>query len=213
MALIHGGQLDKVAADYDIPTSDWLDLSTGIAPTSYPIPNIPENLWQNLPQSSATLIESAKQYYQCENIFVTNGSQAIIKALPLLCQTGDDTFTVVNGDVFTDFDFSTLPIELPQKHAHLVMVDNPVHNPAGDFCFKDKRLLEAGADKLTFSGVACYHSSFFAGQKADVKPLAPMLRTAIKDKLISAQHYKGQWTDVGTPERLAELNMTSTNQE
>lgn len=82
MALIHGGQLNKVALEYNIPVENWLDLSTGIAPLSYPIPAIKQSLWQQLPQESQALIKAAKNYYQCEKILVTNGSQSIIKALP-----------------------------------------------------------------------------------------------------------------------------------
>ncbi|WP_085298867.1 threonine-phosphate decarboxylase CobD [Cognaticolwellia mytili] len=84
MALIHGGQLQQVAEQYKIPLSDWLDVSTGIAPLSYPIPDIPLKAWQQLPQQSPALIAVAKQYYQCSELLVTNGSQAIIKALPEL---------------------------------------------------------------------------------------------------------------------------------
>lgn len=84
MALIHGGQLQQVAEQYQIPMSEWLDLSTGIAPISYPIPDIPLSAWQQLPQRSPELIAAAKQYYQCSALVVTNGSQAIIKALPEL---------------------------------------------------------------------------------------------------------------------------------
>jgi cobalamin biosynthetic protein CobC len=84
MALIHGGQLQQVAEQYKIPATDWLDLSTGIAPISYPIPDIAPSVWQQLPQQSPELITAAKQYYQCSELIVTNGSQAIIKALPEL---------------------------------------------------------------------------------------------------------------------------------
>ena len=86
MTLIHGGQLEEIAAQYKIPKTDWLDLSTGIAPTSYPIPEIPLSTWQNLPQQSPELVNAAKKYYQCSELIITNGSQAIIKALPALYQ-------------------------------------------------------------------------------------------------------------------------------
>jgi cobalamin biosynthetic protein CobC len=86
MALVHGGQLQQVAKQYNIPAQDWLDLSTGIAPISYPIPNIPLSAWQQLPQYNEALIDAAKQYYRCSQLLVTNGSQAIIKALPTLYQ-------------------------------------------------------------------------------------------------------------------------------
>ncbi|OKY25699.1 threonine-phosphate decarboxylase CobD [Thalassotalea sp. PP2-459] len=84
MALIHGGQLRQVANDYNIPIHDWLDLSTGIAPFSYPIPNIPGIAWQQLPQFSPALHDAALQYYQCANILVSSGSQSLISVLPTL---------------------------------------------------------------------------------------------------------------------------------
>lgn len=84
MALIHGGQLLQVAKQYNIPTQNWLDLSTGIAPLSYPIPTIPEKLYQTLPQANVDLKAAAKRYYNADNLLVTNGSQAIIKLLPSL---------------------------------------------------------------------------------------------------------------------------------
>ncbi|NQZ89261.1 MAG: aminotransferase class I/II-fold pyridoxal phosphate-dependent enzyme [Colwellia sp.] len=82
--LIHGGQLNEIAELYSIPLKKWLDLSTGISPISYPIPNIPENIWQQLPQTSDGLIEAAKRYYCTENINATSGSQAVIARLPNL---------------------------------------------------------------------------------------------------------------------------------
>lgn len=82
--LEHGGQLNKVAKLYSIPPEQWLDLSTGISPISYPIPNIPQHIWQQLPQTSTGLHQAAKSYYQTENISVTSGSQAVIARLPSL---------------------------------------------------------------------------------------------------------------------------------
>ncbi|MDO6427569.1 threonine-phosphate decarboxylase CobD [Thalassotalea sp. 1_MG-2023] len=84
MALTHGGQLTQVANEYQIPMRDWLDLSTGIAPFSYPIPEIPDIVWQQLPQPSSALISAAQRYYQCRNISVSSGSQTIISLLPML---------------------------------------------------------------------------------------------------------------------------------
>ncbi|WP_158967370.1 N-acetylmuramate alpha-1-phosphate uridylyltransferase MurU [Paraglaciecola sp. L3A3] len=131
----------------------------------------------------------------------------IIQALPLLCQNEKEvSFTVVNGDIFTNYDFTQLPIEIPAQSAHLVMVDNPTHNPEGDFYCVAGHILDTGQQKLTFSGIAQYHKDFFAGQNIAVKPLAPMLREAISVRNVSGQHFHGEWTDVGTPERLAVLN-------
>lgn len=84
MALIHGGRLQQVAKKYNIAPKNWLDLSTGIAPFSYPIPKIPENYYQSLPQENRGLEAAAKNYYNADSLLVTNGSQAIIKLLPSL---------------------------------------------------------------------------------------------------------------------------------
>lgn len=136
----------------------------------------------------------------------------ISKALPLLCPTEkDEIFTVVNGDIFTDFDFATLPAHLATgTDAHLVMVDNPSHNPDGDFYFAQQGLYPYQGKKLTFSGIAVYNKEFFAKVNSAVTPLAPMLRAAINRGSIGAQHFTGQWTDVGTPQRLIELNKTDS---
>lgn len=86
MALIHGGQLQRVAKAFNIAQKHWLDLSTGIAPYSYPIPTIPSYLYKDLPQERDNLTKAAKRYYDTSNVLVTNGSQAIIKLLPELWQ-------------------------------------------------------------------------------------------------------------------------------
>ncbi|MCI2284082.1 threonine-phosphate decarboxylase CobD [Colwellia sp. MSW7] len=95
MALIHGGQLQQVAKQYNIPAENWLDLSTGIAPFSYPIPSIPEKVYQSLPQTSSDLKTAAKRYYNADNLLVTNGSQAIIKLLPTLWRKKNPLSTTV----------------------------------------------------------------------------------------------------------------------
>lgn len=132
----------------------------------------------------------------------------IVNALSLLCPTAEDElFTVVNGDIFTDFDFDTLPSYLAAGvDAHLVMVNNPSHNTDGDFYFNGHDLHPKQGCKLTFSGIAIYRKRFFAQVGSGVKPLAPMLFTAIEQGIIGAQHFSGQWTDVGTPQRLNALN-------
>jgi MurNAc alpha-1-phosphate uridylyltransferase len=133
----------------------------------------------------------------------------IAQALPLI---GDEPFVVVNGDVFTDFDFAGL---LPRLRglaaddllAHLVLVDNPPHHPAGDFALDGERVAPAGANRLTFSGVGLYRPQLFAGiTRGSRAPLAPLLRAAMGRGAVSGEHYGGRWFDVGTPERLAELN-------
>lgn len=136
----------------------------------------------------------------------------IAKALPLL---GTEPFLVVNGDVFVDVDFAHLKQGLAQgKLAHLVMVDNPPQHPQGDFVFQGGKLALEGEPKLTFSGVAVYHPSLFANvAPGQVAKLAPLLQQAISQGQASAEHYHGIWHDVGTPERLHELDRQLTDQQ
>jgi N-acetyl-alpha-D-muramate 1-phosphate uridylyltransferase len=136
----------------------------------------------------------------------------IINAMPLLCKdVAMEYFAVVNGDIFSDFDFSQLPKQLGNDLAHLVMVENPPHNPRGDFSFAHGRLQQGDTDKLTFSGIAVYHKTFFSGLKSGTLALAPLLRNFIGKNKVSAQQHQGSWCDVGTPERLAMLNQQEEN--
>lgn len=82
MTLTHGGNLHTIAANSDIPLEDWLDLSTGISPFSYPIPHIPEYIWRELPQSDSKLIQAATTYYQTAEFLPVSGSQSAINLLP-----------------------------------------------------------------------------------------------------------------------------------
>lgn len=140
----------------------------------------------------------------------TGGGMA--KALPHL---GTDPFIAVNGDVFCEADFSLLP-SAPEGLAHLVMVDNPEHNPNGDFALLENGILASEGDqRLTFSGIGVYRPELLLRYQAQWQSvdatdprfkLAPILRQAMREGLISGSHYQGLWTDVGTPERLALLN-------
>lgn len=125
----------------------------------------------------------------------------IIQALPLL---GPAPFIVVNADIWTDYDFTQLPRTLSGK-AHLVLVDNPAHHRGGDFALVASILRNAG-DKLTYSGIGVYSPALFAGMPPGVRPLAPILRSAIAQGEITGEWYRGQWWDIGTPERLQELD-------
>lgn len=127
----------------------------------------------------------------------------IAYALPLL---GNACFAVVNGDIHTDFDFATLR-EPDDALAHLVLVDNPPHHPAGDFALAGGRLANDGAARYTFSGIGVYHPALFSGIVAGAKcQLAAVLRPQIEAGRVSGEHFRGRWTDVGTPERLAALD-------
>ncbi len=126
----------------------------------------------------------------------------IQRALPLL---GEQPFVVVNGDIWTDFDFTALRQPLSGL-AHLVLVDNPAHHPQGDFCLLDGRVSEAGsASKLTYSGMAVLHPALFRECVAGAFKLAPLLRQAMASGQVTGEHYRGRWVDVGTHERLAEV--------
>ena len=127
----------------------------------------------------------------------------IINALPLL---GDDPFLVVNGDIWCDFDFTSIPELSPQVQAHLVLVENPDHNHKGDFSLKHGMIKNTGEYMYTFSGIGIYAIDFFTGQGSGISPLAPLIRSKCAENLVSGQLHKGRWTDVGTIERLQELD-------
>lgn len=128
----------------------------------------------------------------------------IIQALPLL---GDAPFVVVNADIWTDFDFATLPDKL-NAAAHLVMVDNPPHNPQGDFHLADGMLSVEGNNRLTFSGIGVYQKQLFAPYIAGKRQLLPVLLAAMAANSVSGEHFRGMWRDIGTPERLQEIQNT-----
>ena len=117
----------------------------------------------------------------------------IIKALPHLGKE----FLVVNGDVWCDYEFNN-EFDLKNKLAHLILVPNPEHNLKGDFEFKN--------EKYTFSGIGYYSSKLFEGLACENRPLAPILRENIELNNISFELYNGIWRDIGTPQRLKEIN-------
>ncbi len=133
----------------------------------------------------------------------------IAHALPLL---GEKPFVVVNGDIWTDYDFSALRRQgLPRGLARLVLVDNPPHHPQGDFALlphgEGFRVSEEEGERLTFAGIGCYHPRLFAAVEPDRPlPLAPLLRAAMAAGEICGEHFRGRWTDVGTPQRLLQLD-------
>jgi N-acetyl-alpha-D-muramate 1-phosphate uridylyltransferase len=125
----------------------------------------------------------------------------ILNALPLL---GPAPFLVVSADIFTDLDFGGLRLE-PAALAHLVLVPNPPHHPRGDFALEGDHVLLGGA-RLTYGNVGIYRPEFFAGCTPGRFPLVEPLERAIAQGAVRGQLFGGQWSDVGTPERLAELN-------
>ncbi|NOU21690.1 MAG: nucleotidyltransferase family protein [Methyloglobulus sp.] len=127
----------------------------------------------------------------------------IINALPLL---GKETFLVVNGDIATDFPFAGLK-EITVELAHIVLIDNPPHHTQGDFSLDSAgNVTENDSHRFTFSGIGLYHPDLFSKTPPGKSKLAPLLREAIAAKKVTGQHYPGFWMDVGTPERLEELD-------
>ncbi len=126
----------------------------------------------------------------------------IFRALPWL---EDDLFLVINGDVWCDHPL-TMPVLPRALLAHLVLVDNPAHHAQGDFFFDGRRINNTGEPRLTFSGIGWYRPELFSHCKPGRFPLAPLLREAMQQGQVGGEYYAGIWRDVGTPERLAELN-------
>jgi MurNAc alpha-1-phosphate uridylyltransferase len=133
----------------------------------------------------------------------------IANALPLL---GEDFFLVVNGDIFTDMNFNdchkqVITMQQHDKLAHLYLVNNPPQHAQGDFVLNDGRVEPEGPNKLTFSGVGIYHPKLFADvEQGQPAKLAPILKTAMQGQQVSGEHYRREWHDIGTPQRLAALN-------
>ena len=129
----------------------------------------------------------------------------IAQALSML---GADPFLVVNADVYCDYDFAALAgLDLDDRLAHLVLVDNPPQHPGGDFALDSGLVSEACGPRLTYSGIGVYAPRLFAGIEPGAKvPLAPLLRKAIASGLVTGEHFCGRWHDVGTPERLQALD-------
>jgi MurNAc alpha-1-phosphate uridylyltransferase len=132
----------------------------------------------------------------------------IAYALPLL---GAAPFAVVNSDIYSDFDFARLHAALAvlaggERLAHLVLVDNPPHHPGGDFCLSAGRVVLEGEPRLTFSGVGAYSPALFAAlPRGERCQLATLLAPAMAQGLVTGEHHRGLWMDIGTPQRLAEL--------
>jgi len=140
---------------------------------------------------------------------------AMLNALPVL---GKAPFLAINGDIWSDFDFARL-LRAPKGLAHLVLVDNPLHHPTGDFhLHRNGQVSAQGRRTFTFSGMGMYRPEFLTHWREVIGmhpgadtipprfPLAPLLRAAMRRGLVTGEHHPGLWTDVGTPERLEDLN-------
>ncbi|MBD8899902.1 N-acetylmuramate alpha-1-phosphate uridylyltransferase MurU [Rhodanobacter sp. DHG33] len=139
----------------------------------------------------------------------------MLNALPML---GPEPVLTISGDVWCDADLATLPAE-PVGLAHLLMVDNPAHHPGGDFRMDAQGLLHAGGEsRLTYSGIGVFRRELLDGWReavgdapgAEAKPprfkLRPLLEAAMARNALTGTLHRGRWTDVGTPQRLAQLD-------
>ncbi|KAF7775385.1 hypothetical protein PCIT_a1564 [Pseudoalteromonas citrea] len=127
----------------------------------------------------------------------------IINALPYLTEHHED-FIVINGDIFTDYDVHALKqLQLNVGEAHIVLVENPPHNENGDFCLAHQVV---NTQKYTFSGIGLYNKAFFDQQSTGFAALGPLLRQGLSAGDVSTELYLGQWSDIGTPQRLLDVN-------
>jgi MurNAc alpha-1-phosphate uridylyltransferase len=158
-------------------------------------------------------------HYSYEGAEPLETGGGMLHALSLL---GDAPFFAINGDIWTDYDLALLPKE-PAGPAHLVMVANPEHNAHGDFALgDDSRVHSDGDTKLTFAGIGVYRPALFADWRAvigdtqgahETPPrfgLTPLLRAAMARDAVSGELWRGAWSDIGTPQRLAQLDAELT---
>ena len=127
----------------------------------------------------------------------------IHRALPLL---GPDPFVVVNSDVWTDMDFSRVLTLEEGADARLLLAPNPPHHPRGDFGLEGDFVVEREADRFTYTGIGIYRPELFAGCAPGKFPLLPLLKRAIAARRLRGEIYRGEWLDIGLPERLAWLD-------
>ena len=166
-----------------------------------------------LGQTIETALGDGSQYgvhiqYSPEQPQALETGGGIFQALPLL---GEGPFLVVNGDVMCDMDYQHL-LEQPEGLAHLILVPNPEHHPNGDFALQNHLVRAQGQPKFTFSGIGVYRPELFKGCTAGKFPLAPILRHAMAADQVSGEIHRGFWIDVGTPQRLDELNQRCKKQ-
>lgn len=157
-----------------------------------------ENFLGNGQRLGANIIYSAEG-----NIPLETGG-GIFHALPYL---GNAPFIAINADIWTDFPYqnlrSTLDVDVL---AHLILVNNPAHNPHGDFSLNGGYISNQGTSRYTFSGIGVYSYELFRHCKGGVFPLAPLIREAADRQEVTGEIYQGEWIDIGTPERLQALS-------
>lgn len=143
-----------------------------------------------------------KIYYSYEGWPSLDTGGGIYQALPYF---QNQAFLLINGDVWSEHNFNSLPSDLGDKAAHLLMVKNPKHNPKGDFGLKHGLLSPKIEPKLTYSGIGIYHPRLFNNTSAGRFPLAPLLKQAMLQQQISGELSLDYWQDVGTAKRLQQL--------
>lgn len=144
----------------------------------------------------------AKIQYSDEQGQALETGGGIFNALSLL---GDEPFVVVNGDVWTDYDFAHLQIP-DEADAYLVLVNNPPQHPKGDFMLRDQYVYDEQGARYTFSGISVLTPRLFEQCSAGAFPLAPLLRQAMARGKVRGELFTGHWFDIGTPERLQALD-------
>ena len=163
------------------------------------VAHLGEKMMQTLGDGSEWGVKISYSDEQKEGCLESAGG--IIKALPLL---GDETFLVVNGDIFTDYDFSADFTLKKDVLAHLVLIPNPEHNLEGDFALLEGKVIDNKA--YTFSGIGYYSPKLFDGIPYGKSSTIPLLRAAMKEGHVTGELFDGQWLDIGTPQRLELLN-------
>ena len=108
--------------------------------------------------------------------------------------------------MWCDYNYSNQNPLKTNQLAHLVLVNNPEHNPDGDFSLNNQAVKTEGVNKHTFSGIGYYHPNLFKAFPHGKRPLAPLLREAMNNDMVGGEYFNGDWRDIGTPERLAELD-------
>ena len=127
----------------------------------------------------------------------------LTKALPLL---GDEPFLLVNGDVWSDLDFSSIPSSLAENDlATLFLVPKPGWREKGDFSLSNSRVVESERPEYLYAGIALYHPKILDGAKVEKFSIVPRLKSAISKNLVGGILFSGEWDDVGTPDRLSAL--------
>ena len=135
-----------------------------------------------------------------DEILETGGG--IRRALPML---GHEPFWVLNGDIYCDLPLPNVSLD-DDTLGHLILVPTPDYKAQGDFDLVDGKIRRGDAPAYTFAGIALYRPAFVDDQEPGRFSLAPLLFAAADRGLLTGEVYRGAWTDVGTPERLAQLD-------